>query len=251
MSALTDSFNRRLTYLRLSVTDLCNYRCTYCLPDGYIGKAKPDELTLPEIETLAQTFARSGTRKIRLTGGEPTLRRDLADIIAICRAQPQIESVALTTNAFKLAKLFPLYRAAGIDKLNISIDSFDPEVFYQITGKRECNNIVRALDGILEQGFYDIKVNTLLLRRYMSRTLADALDFVRHRPVTLRQTTFFCRYHRSRPASRRLAIDTAFGTCRPGTGIPPSRFRRRHRFYRTLQQRFLPKLQPAESHCAR
>ena len=126
MSALTDSFNRRLTYLRLSVTDLCNYRCTYCLPYGYIGKAKPDELTLPEIETLAQTFARSGTRKIRLTGGEPTLRRDLADIIAICRAQPQIESVALTTNAFKLAKLFPLYRAAGIDKLNISIDSFDP-----------------------------------------------------------------------------------------------------------------------------
>ena len=171
MSALTDSFNRRLTYLRLSVTDLCNYRCTYCLPDGYIGKAKPDELTLPEIETLAQTFARSGTRKIRLTGGEPTLRRDLADIIAICRAQPQIESVALTTNAFKLAKLFPLYRAAGIDKLNISIDSFDPEVFYQITGKRECNNIVRALDGILEQGFYDIKVNTLLLRRFVTPKL--------------------------------------------------------------------------------
>ena len=204
MSALTDSFNRRLTYLRLSVTDLCNYRCTYCLPDGYIGKAKPDELTLPEIETLAQTFARSGTRKIRLTGGEPTLRRDLADIIAICRAQPQIESVALTTNAFKLAKLFPLYRAAGIDKLNISIDSFDPEVFYQITGKRECNNIIRALDGILEQGFYDIKVNTLLLRRYMSRTLADALDFVRHRPVTLRfielmqtrdNTAFFGKQH--------------------------------------------------------
>lgn len=204
MSALTDPFNRRLTYLRLSVTDLCNYRCTYCLPDGYIGKAKPDELTLPEIETLAQTFARSGTRKIRLTGGEPTLRRDLADIIAICRAQPQIESVALTTNAFKLAKLFPLYRAAGIDKLNISIDSFDPEVFYQITGKRECNNIVRALDGILEQGFYDIKVNTLLLRRYMSRTLADALDFVRHRPVTLRfielmqtrdNTAFFGKQH--------------------------------------------------------
>ena len=204
MSALTDPFNRRLTYLRLSVTDLCNYRCTYCLPDGYIGKAKPDELTLPEIETLAQTFARSGTRKIRLTGGEPTLRRDLADIIAICRAQPQIESVALTTNAFKLAKLFPLYRAAGIDKLNISIDSFDPEVFYQITGKRECNNIVRALDGILEQGLYDIKVNTLLLRRYMSRTLSDALDFVRHRPVTLRfielmqtrdNTAFFGKQH--------------------------------------------------------
>ncbi|OSI22074.1 GTP 3',8-cyclase MoaA [Neisseria dumasiana] len=186
MNALTDPFQRRLTYLRLSVTDLCNYRCVYCLPDGYQGKAKPDELSLREIETLVQTFARNGTRKIRLTGGEPTLRRDLADIIAVCKAQPEIENVALTTNAFKLAKLFPAYRAAGLDKLNISIDSFDPEVFYQITGKRECRNILRALDDILAEGFYSIKVNTLLMRRYIDRTLADALEFVRHRPVTLR-----------------------------------------------------------------
>ena len=103
MKPLTDPFNRRLSYLRLSVTDLCNYRCNYCLPNGYQGKAKPDELSLAEINTLVRVFAASGTRKIRLTGGEPTLRRDLADIIAVCKAQPQIESVALTTNAFKLA----------------------------------------------------------------------------------------------------------------------------------------------------
>ena len=183
---LTDPYNRRLSYLRLSVTDLCNYRCTYCLPDGYQGKAKPDELTLPEIETLVGVFAAAGTRKIRLTGGEPTLRRDLADIIAICKANPLIENVALTTNAFRLAKLFPAYRAAGLDKINISIDSFDPDVFFEITGKRECTNILRALDNILAEGFCNVKVNTLLLRRYAERTLADALDFVRERPVTLR-----------------------------------------------------------------
>ena len=183
---LTDPYNRRLSYLRLSVTDLCNYRCTYCLPDGYQGKAKPDELTLPEIETLVGVFAAAGTRKIRLTGGEPTLRRDLADIIAICKANPLIENVALTTNAFRLAKLFPAYRAAGLDKINISIDSFDPDVFFEITGKRECTNILRALDNILAEGFCNVKVNTLLLRRYAERTLADALDFVRARPVTLR-----------------------------------------------------------------
>ena len=183
---LIDPFNRQLSYLRLSVTDLCNYRCTYCLPDGYQGKAKPDELSLQEIEPLVQTFARNGTRKIRLTGGEPTLRRDLADIIAICKAQPEIESIALTTHAFKLGKLFPSYRAAGLDKLNISIDSFDPEVFYQITGKRECLNILRDLDHLLAEGFHAIKVNALLLRRYAHRTLPDALHFIRHRPVTLR-----------------------------------------------------------------
>ncbi|MCP2039786.1 cyclic pyranopterin phosphate synthase [Neisseria sp. HSC-16F19] len=186
MNALTDPFHRRLTYLRLSVTDLCNYRCVYCLPDGYQGKSKPDELTLPEIETLVHTFGAHGTRKIRLTGGEPTLRRDLAEIIAICKNAPGIEQVALTTNAFKLAQLAPSYRAAGLDKLNISIDSFDPEVFYQITGKRECQRIVAALDGLLADGFYNIKINTLLLKRYIERTLADALDFVRQRPVTLR-----------------------------------------------------------------
>ncbi|MDO4878357.1 MAG: GTP 3',8-cyclase MoaA [Neisseria sp.] len=183
---LTDPFNRRLSYLRLSVTDLCNYRCTYCLPNGYQGKAKPDELSLGEIETLAAVFAANGTRKIRITGGEPTLRRDLADIIAVCKSQPQIENVALTTNAFKLAKLFPAYRAAGLDKLNISIDSFNPEVFFEITGKRECANILNALDKILADGFYAVKINTLLLRRYAQHTLADALAFVRERPITLR-----------------------------------------------------------------
>lgn len=203
---LTDPFNRRLSYLRLSVTDLCNYRCTYCLPDGYQGKAKPDELTLSEIETLAAGFAQSGTRKIRLTGGEPTMRADLADIIAICRARPEIESIALTTNAFKLGKRFPAFQAAGLDKLNISIDSFDPETFYQITGKRECSNILRDLDAILADGFTDIKINTLLLKKYAAQTLPEALAFIKNRPVTLRfielmQTgdnfTFFNQQHLS------------------------------------------------------
>ena len=114
MTPLTDSFNRRLSYLRLSVTDLCNYRCSYCLPHGYQGKASPDELSLSEIETLVAAFAQSGTRKVRLTGGEATLRRDLPDIIAACRAQPEIEHIALTTNAYRLDKLFPAYRAAAM-----------------------------------------------------------------------------------------------------------------------------------------
>ena len=183
---LTDPFNRRLSYLRLSVTDLCNYRCNYCLPNGYQGKAKPDELTLPEIETLAAVFAQNGTRKIRITGGEPTLRRDLPDIIAACRAQPEIQHIALTTNAFKLGKLFPQYRAAGLDKLNVSIDSFNPETFFKITGKQECRHILNDLENILAEGFNNIKINTLLLREHIAETLPDAIRFVKTRPVTLR-----------------------------------------------------------------
>ena len=158
---LTDPYHRRLSYLRLSVTDLCNYRCNYCLPDGYQGKAKNDELSLLEIDTLVQAFAQSGTRKIRLTGGEPTLRRDLADIIALCRLQQGIEEVALTTNGYRLAKLFPQYQQAGLNKINISLDSFQPDIFQRITGKNECLNILQAIDGLLANGVNNIKINTL------------------------------------------------------------------------------------------
>ena len=183
---LTDPFNRRLTYLRLSVTDLCNYKCSYCLPEGYQGKANPDELSVAEIAVLAEAFAKSGTRKIRITGGEATLRRDLPDIIAACRAQPEIESIALTTNAYRLSRLFPAYRAAGLDKINVSIDSFHPETFRKITGKDECLNIQRDIDTMLEQGFTAIKANTLLLREYAEATLPDALAFIKTRPIILR-----------------------------------------------------------------
>ena len=186
ITPLTDPFNRRLTYLRLSVTDLCNYKCSYCLPEGYQGKANPDELSVAEIAVLAEAFAQSGTRKIRITGGEATLRRDLPDIIAACRAQPEIESIALTTNAYRLSRLFPAYRAAGLDKINVSIDSFNPETFRKITGKDECLNIQRDIDTMLEQGFTAIKANTLLLRESAEATLPDALAFIKTRPIILR-----------------------------------------------------------------
>ena len=186
MTTLIDPYNRRLTYLRLSITDLCNYRCSYCLPNGYQGKAKPDELTLPEIHTIAAAFAQSGTRKVRLTGGEPTLRADLPDIIAAIRAQPQIESIALTTNGHRLDKNFPIYRAAGLTKINISLDSFNPETFKKITGKDQSQAILRSIETILNTGFSSIKINTLLLREHAQETLHDALDYIRSRPIALR-----------------------------------------------------------------
>lgn len=186
MTTLIDPYNRRLTYLRLSVTDLCNYRCSYCLPNGYQGKAKPDELTLPEIHTIAAAFAQSGTRKVRLTGGEPTLRQDLPDIIAAIRAQSQIESIALTTNGHRLDKNFLIYRAAGLTKINISLDSFNPETFKRITGKDQSQAILRSIENILNTGFTSIKINTLLLREHAQETLHDALDYIRTRPIALR-----------------------------------------------------------------
>lgn len=183
---LTDAFARRLSYLRLSITDLCNFRCSYCLPQGYAGKAQTNELSLPEIETLVRVFARSGTRKIRLTGGEPTLRRDLPQIIAACRAEPLVESIGLTTNGWRLGKDFAVWRTAGLDKLNVSIDSFDAQTFQKITGKNLLAQIIRDVDAVLATGFSSLKINTLLLRNTAEETFQAALKFVAGRPVTLR-----------------------------------------------------------------
>ena len=147
MTTLIDPHNRQLTYLRLSVTDLCNYRCSYCLPNGYQGKAKPDELTLPEIQTIAAAFAQNG---------------------------------------HQLGKKFPVYRQAGLTKLNISLDSFNPQTFHKITGKDQSQTILRDIETILNTGFTSIKINTLLLREHAQETLHDALNYIRSRPIALR-----------------------------------------------------------------
>ena len=123
---------------------------------------------------------------MRLTGGEATLRQDLPDIIAAIRAQPQIESIALTTNGHQLGKKFPVYRQAGLSKLNISLDSFNPETFQKITGKNQSQTILRDIETILNTGFTSIKINTLLLREHAQETLHDALDYIRTRPIALR-----------------------------------------------------------------
>ena len=123
---------------------------------------------------------------MRLTGGEATLRADLPDIIAAIRAQPQIESIALTTNGHQLGKKFPVYRQAGLTKLNISLDSFNPQTFHKITGKDQSQTILRDIETILNTGFTSIKINTLLLREHAQETLHDALDYIRTRPIALR-----------------------------------------------------------------
>ena len=131
---LQDSFGRRFRYLRLSVTDVCNFRCNYCLPDGYQCTTEEQPLSVNEIQQLAQAFARAGTRKIRITGGEPSVRADLPEIIRTLRAVPGIEEVALTTNGYRLGERVHEWKAAGLDRFNLSIDSLDPGVFAAITG---------------------------------------------------------------------------------------------------------------------
>lgn len=181
-----DGFQRQFSYLRLSITDVCNYRCNYCLPEGYQCDEQYDNLTLEEIQTLAQVFAQHGTRKIRITGGEPVIRKDLADIIRVVKSTPGIEDVALTTNGYKLEDKVESWFDAGLDGLNLSIDSLDPRVFQTITGHNRLKDILRGLDKAICLGFKRIKVNAVLLKSYNLQEFDTFLHWLQHMPISLR-----------------------------------------------------------------
>lgn len=183
---LQDSFKRRFSYLRLSVTESCNFRCNYCLPNGSACDNKSAELTLPEIKHLVHGFAYAGTSKVRLTGGEPTLRRDLCDIIATVRTTNGIKDVALTTNGYRLNKDIHHWLDAGLTALNVSVDSLDADTFHLVTGQDRLPDILAGIDRALALGLSKVKINTVLLRQYNGRSLNTFLDFVRDKPISLR-----------------------------------------------------------------
>lgn len=193
MPILTDSFYRKLTYLRLSITDFCNFRCDYCLPNGYTangGKRPDNELTLSEIQTLIHAFAKLGTTKVRLTGGEPSIRHDLPKIIELAKTTQGIKTVALSSNGYRLAKHLKNWQTAGLDKLNISIDSFDPIIFKQITGFDMLPTLLKDIDTLLETTDINLKLNGILMADTAFDNLQSALNFIKHRPVTYRFIEF-------------------------------------------------------------
>ncbi|RUO53370.1 GTP 3',8-cyclase MoaA [Pseudidiomarina homiensis] len=183
---LMDRFARRFTYLRLSVTENCNFRCDYCLPDGPDCTSRQAELTVPEIRRLVTAFAALGTRKVRLTGGEPCLRKDLLEIIQTVKAVPGIEEVAITTNGYRLQRDTPAWRAAGVDAINVSVDSLDPSTFHLVTGQNRLPAILDGIDQAIELGIPKVKVNSVLLKGYNGGALPDFLDYIKTRKVSLR-----------------------------------------------------------------
>jgi cyclic pyranopterin phosphate synthase len=181
---LEDAIGRRFYYLRLSVTDVCNFRCTYCLPDGYQGKPDQSFLSLSEIRQTLIAFAALGTEKVRITGGEPGLRRDLPEIIDAAARTPGIRTVALTTNGYKLAERIAHWRQAGLSQLNVSIDTLDAAEFQSITGHDRLADILRGLDAAIAEGL-SVKVNAVLMRGLPDQ-LTTFLSWLKAMPVTLR-----------------------------------------------------------------
>lgn len=184
-STLTDQFGRRFDYLRLSITEACNFRCNYCLPDGYCPSSPEAPLSLAEIETLVRVMSKVGTRKIRITGGEPTLRKDLPDIVRICADTPGIEQVAMTSNGYRLHKQLNTLHAAGLKNLNLSADSLDARTFQAITGHDKLANVMKALEDALALGMR-VKLNLVLMREYNAGELKHLLAFIKDRPVSVR-----------------------------------------------------------------
>jgi cyclic pyranopterin phosphate synthase len=185
--ALIDPFQRRIEYVRLSVTDRCDLRCSYCLPQGFRDFEEPEHwLTFDEIERVMRAFTELGVRRIRLTGGEPLSRGKLPELAARLARLPGLEDLSLSTNATRLKKLAPALKQAGVTRLNVSLDSLKPERFAAITGG---GSLADVLDGLLAAkaaGFAPIKINTVLMKHVNDGEVGDLVRFCIEHGFTLR-----------------------------------------------------------------
>lgn len=187
MQDLTDRYGRTFPYLRLSVISACNFSCSYCLPNGYRPEpAKPPALRVDEISRLLHGFAGVGMRKVRITGGEPSLRKDLAEIINAAAQVPGVRDIAMTSNGCVLRKDQRKWREAGLTALNVSVDTLDRQAFHRITGHDRLPDILLGIDDLLADGGVRIKLNAVMLRGLNDGQMPAWLDYIRHRPVSIR-----------------------------------------------------------------
>lgn len=204
MKTLNDPHGRSFSYLRLSITDVCNYRCKYCLPNGYQKSGDGQFLNPNEIENLVSALAGLGLWKVRLTGGEPTVRRDFAEIAARVSSIPGIQRVATTTNGYRLKNNARLWREAGISAINVSVDSLDRRSFAEITGHDHLSKVLDGIKAAQDAGFDKIKVNTVLLKGINDHELPAFIDWVQSENLSVRfielmetgsNKEFFFRHH--------------------------------------------------------
>jgi cyclic pyranopterin phosphate synthase len=187
MTPLADRYGRRFPYLRLSIIPACNFRCTYCLPHGYhAGAAMPGPLSLDEIARLLRGFAELGMHKLRITGGEPSVRHDLTEVLRTAAAAPGVTRLAMTTNGTLLSRRLGEWMDAGLNAINVSVDSLDRVAFARITGHDRLDDILRGVDMALAAGLSAVKLNAVLLKGVNDHELPRWLDYLRDHAVGLR-----------------------------------------------------------------
>jgi cyclic pyranopterin phosphate synthase len=197
VNAVPDRVQGRVDYLRLSITDRCNLRCTYCMPpDGVPARAHGEILTYEELAAFARVAAGCGISKVRITGGEPLVRSGCAELVAMLARTSGIEDISLTTNGLLLPRYAEALREAGLHRVNISLDSLDEGRFAEITRGGRLGDTLAGLDAAFAAGFWPVKVNTLLLEG-IEDELAAFVELTREREVHVRFIEFM-------PLDRRL-----------------------------------------------
>jgi cyclic pyranopterin phosphate synthase len=186
MSSLSDRFGRHFQYLRLSLTDSCNFKCNYCLPHGYQKGNEAEALSRAEILNLVSAFAELGTFKVRLTGGEPTLRKDLIEIVSDLREIPGITKIALSTNGTRLQTLAHELKLAGLHSINISIDSLHAKTFAEHTGMDRMDEVLAGVKTAMSLSFEAIKINAVLMKKTYREEFERFEAWVKENPLTVR-----------------------------------------------------------------
>ena len=181
---LQDAQGRTMTYLRLSVTDRCNFRCTYCSPASWGGKK--DLLTPAEFERIVSVFARLGIRRVRLTGGEPLIRPDILEVAQRIAAIPGVEWLAITTNASHLERLAVPLRAAGVSQLNISLDTLSEDTFRRISKQGDFATTLRGIDAAVGAGYASLKLNAVVMSGVNDTEPAALIAYAHARGITPR-----------------------------------------------------------------
>ncbi len=235
---LVDTFARRIRYLRVSVTDRCNYRCSYCMPEqlGHEIEFQPRAalLTFEELERLVTVFAHLGVRKIRLTGGEPTVRHGIVDLVGRLAGISGIEQVVMTTNGHLLAELAAPLAAAGLAAVNVSVDTLDPERFHALTGRGELSRVLAGIDAARAAGLA-IKTNAVALRGINDHELVALCEdawrrgavprFIEHMPMS--DGVLYDRARELGAADIRRTIERTLGALTPastGRDAGPARY---------------------------
>lgn len=181
-----DGFGRDIDYLRIAVTDKCNFRCIYCMPkEGVAPRAHDEMLSAEEIAHFVRLVAGEGIRRVRLTGGEPLVSRRIVPLIRDIRAIPGIEDISLTTNGALLPRMAPELKDAGLDRVNISLDTLDPVLFGKITRLGRLEQTMAGIDAALAWGFEPVKVNCVVVRR-LDQDVAALARLTVDRPIHLR-----------------------------------------------------------------
>ena len=183
---LTDQFGRRIEYVRLSVTDQCDLRCFYCMPRGFRDFEEPAHwLSFDEIERVIRAFGELGVKRVRLTGGEPLVRKGLPGLAARLAALPGIEDLSLSTNATRMGKHAAALKDAGVTRINVSLDTLQPERFRQITGGK-LEKVLAGLMAAKAAGFHPIKINMVVMKGVNDDEVEDMVAFCIEHGFTLR-----------------------------------------------------------------